>query len=275
MRRKVIQWATGGIGKAAIEGVVDHPDLELVGCWVNNPAKVGKDAGDIAGTRKTGVLATNDIQAILKLDADCVVYSPAFPVEDEIVALLESGKNVVTPVGWFYPSKHIDTARLQAACIKGNSVLHGTGIHPGGFSEKFPLHLTSMQRATSYVRAEEFSDIRTYGAPDIVGEMMGFGKTPDEVASRGIAQYLAIGFYQSIQMVADALQIDIDEFQTNCEFGLATAPIPSPIGPIPPGKVAAMKLTWTGLQKGKPIIEEIVNWYMGEENFDKPWKFGP
>lgn len=274
MRRKVIQWATGGIGKAAIEGVMDHPDLELVGCWVNNPAKVGKDVGDIVGIAKTGVIATNDIEAILKLDADCVVYSPAFPVEDEIIRLLESGKNVVTPTGWFYPF-NVDTERLEAACKKGGSVLHGTGIHPGGFSEKFPLHLSSMQSQTSYVRCEEFSDIRTYGAPDIVGEMMGFGKTPEEVASRGIAGYLAIGFYQSIQMVADALKIDIDSFETKCEFAKATAPIASPIGPIPVGKVAAMKLTWQGLHRGKVVIEEIVNWYMGEKNFDQPWEFGP
>jgi hypothetical protein len=275
MQRKVIQWATGGIGKAAIQGIVDHPDLELVGCWVNNPDKVGKDAGDIAGTRKTGVLATNDVEAILKLDADCVVYGPAFPVEDDIVRLLESGKSVVTPTGWFYPAGSLDVTRLEAACKKGNSVLHGTGIHPGGFSEKFPLMLAGMQRATTYVRCEEFSDIRTYGAPEIVGEMMGFGKTPEEVAARGIAQYLAVGFYQSIRMVADALQLDVDAFETKCEFGLATAPIDSPIGPIPVGKVAAMKLTWQGLHKGSVVVEEIVNWFMGEENFDKPWKFGP
>ena len=31
MGYRVIQWATGGVGRAAIQGIVEHPDLELVG----------------------------------------------------------------------------------------------------------------------------------------------------------------------------------------------------------------------------------------------------
>ena len=38
-----------GVGRHAIEGIDRHPDLELVGVWVSDPAKVGKDAGRLAG----------------------------------------------------------------------------------------------------------------------------------------------------------------------------------------------------------------------------------
>lgn len=275
MKHKVIQWATGGIGKAAIQGVIGHPDLQLVGCWVHSKSKVGLEAGDIAGIEKTGVLATNSIDDILNMDADCVVYSPVFPNESEVVRLLESGKSVVTPTGWFYPFKNLDVGRLQRACEKGQSVLHGTGIHPGGFSEKIPLQLAGMQRETRHVRVEEFSDVRTYGAPDILQEIMGFGKTPEQITNGGISKFLAAGFYQSIHMLADALKIDIDALETQCEFGVATADIESPIGIIKPGEIAAMRLIWLGLHKGKPVIEQIVNWYMGEQHFDQPWQFGP
>ena len=76
MGYKVIQWATGGVGRAAIGGVVGHPDLELVGAWVHSPDKVGVDAGTLAGLAPVGVEATDDVDRLLATDADCVVYSP-------------------------------------------------------------------------------------------------------------------------------------------------------------------------------------------------------
>ena len=103
MTIRVVQWATGGVGKAAIEGVLAHPDLELVGAWVHSESKNGKDVGELVGLDPIGVRATTSMDEILALDADCVVYSPLLPNEDEVVALLRSGKNVVTPVGWVYP----------------------------------------------------------------------------------------------------------------------------------------------------------------------------
>ena len=105
MALRVVQWATGGVGIAAIKGVLEHPDLELVGCWVHSPAKSGKDVGEIVGRDPLGVTATNSVDEILALDADAVIYSPLMPNPDEVAALLRSGKNVVTPVGWFYPSE--------------------------------------------------------------------------------------------------------------------------------------------------------------------------
>jgi hypothetical protein len=276
MTYKVIQWATGGVGKAAIEGVQSHPELQLVGCWVHSPDKAGKDAGVIAGVGEIGVPATNNIDDILALDADCVVYTPLLPNEDEVVRLLESGKSVVTTVGWVYPSKSKTTDRLQQACLKGNSVLHGTGIHPGGMTERFPLQLTSLTRAVTYVRAEEFSDIRTYGAPDVISEIMLFGKKPEEALASPMVTFLTDGFAQSIHMVGDEMGFNLDEeINTINEVAAATAPIDSPIGVIEPGLVAAQRFTWQGCVNGEPVIEAIVNWFMGDKHFDKPWGFGP
>ena len=63
MAYRVIQWATGGVGRAAIEGVLDHPELELVGCWVHGAAKEGKDVGELVGRAPIGVRTTRDEQA--------------------------------------------------------------------------------------------------------------------------------------------------------------------------------------------------------------------
>lgn len=275
MTYRVVQWATGGVGKAAIEGILDHPDLELVGCWVHTADKVGEDAANLAGREECGVSCTNSLDDIISLKPDCVLYSPLYPTEAELVGLLQAGINVVTPLGWVYPFHSVPMGALEAACLSGTATLHGSGIHPGGMTERFPIMLSSMTRAATYVRSEEFSDIRTYGAPEVVGELMGFGKSAEEALAGPIAGYLAQGFCQSIDMIADAMGFRLDaKKNTIHEVAVATQPIPSPVGELQPGQVAAQRFTWQGTVDGEPVIEAIVNWFMGEEHFDQDWSFG-
>ena len=276
MAIRVIQWATGGVGRAAIEGIVDHPELELVGCWVHSDAKAGRDAGEIAGVGTLGVSATQDVDALLRADAECVLYSPVVANPKEVAALLRSGKNVVTPLGWFYPFGSRGVAELEEACREGGVTLHGTGIHPGGITERFPIVLSAMSRAVTHVRAEEWSDIRTYDAPQVVGDVMLFGKTPEEAAASPMVAMMGRGFQQSLDMVAEALGVTLDEEkQTRHEVAVATAPIDSPIGPIQPGTVAAQRFTWEGTVSGSPFVSARTNWFMGDENLDPAWSFGP
>jgi hypothetical protein len=272
---RVIQWATGGVGRAAIEAIVSHPELDLAGVWVHSEEKAGRDAGELAGLGPLGVVATNDADALVALDADCVLYSPIIGERPIVLRLLESGKNVVTPLNWFYPLNR-DVAALEAACLKGGVSLHGTGIHPGGITERFPLMVSALSRAVTHVRAEEFSDIRTYGAPMVVGEVMLFGKTPEEASRSPMLRMLGAGFMQSIDMVADALGFDLDqEKSTRHEMAVATRPIDSPIGPIGPGRVAAQRFTWEGTVRGQAVITVRTNWFMGQEHLEPAWSFGP
>lgn len=275
MTWRVIQWATGGVGKAAIQGILAHPDLELVACWVHSEAKTGLDVGAICGMQPLGIKATNDIDALLAMEADCIMYSPIMADPALVCRMLESGKNVVTPLNWFYPGKR-DVSALREACRAGNSTLHGTGIHPGGITERFPLMVSALSSAITHVRAEEFSDIRTYGAPAVISDIMLFGKTPEQAAASPMVRFLGQGFMQSMDMVADELGFAIDpEPITRHEVAVATQPIASPIGDIEPGLVAAQRFTWQYTVRGEPVITVRVNWFMGEEHLDPPWTFGP
>ncbi len=272
---RVIQWATGGVGRAAIEGVLDHPELELVGCWVHSADKEGKDVGELIGRDPVGVTATTDVDALLATEADAVLYSPIMADPGVVDRILRSGKNVITPLGWFYPTDQ-DTSRLEEACAEGGATLHGTGIHPGGITERFPLMLSALSHAITHVRAEEFSDIRTYGAPEVVRDVMLFGATPEAAAESIMLSVLGAGFQQSVRMVADVLGVTLDpELSTSHEVAVATAPIDSPIGPIEPGLVAAQRFRWVGTVDGEPVVTAAVNWFMGEEDLDPAWTFGP
>ena len=275
MSFRVIQWATGGVGRAAMEGVLAHPDLELVGAWVHSPDKDGVDLGALISRGNIGVSATCDVAALLATEADCVMYSPFMADSDVVDAILASGKNVVTPLGWFYPPS-AERARLDAIARDASVTLHGTGIHPGGITERFPLMISALSGSITHVRAEEFSDIRTYGAPDVVRDWMLFGKTPEEARASVMTDALGAGFRQSIFMVAEELGFDIEpKLRTTHEMAVATAPIASPIVPIAPGTVAAQRFTWEAVVDGVPVVTAAVNWLMGDQHLDPGWKFGP
>jgi hypothetical protein len=275
MSYRVVQWASGGVGRAAMEGVLAHPDLDLVGCWVHSPEKDGADIGTLLGQDPIGVAATTDADALLALEADCVLYSPIFADPSVISRILESGKNVVTPLGWFFPPTE-ERNRIDAICQRAGVTLHGTGIHPGGITERFPLVISALSGSITHVRAEEFSDIRTYGAPDVIRDWMLFGKTPEEARTSIMADALGAGFRQSVWMVAHELGFDLDpELRTTHDMAVATSPIDSPIGPIQPGTVAAQRFRWEGLVDGEPVITAAVNWLMGTDDLDPPWAFGP
>ena len=272
---RVIQWATGGVGRAAIAGIAAHPELELVGCWVHSPAKVGRDAGELAGIGPIGVAATDDVDALLALGADCVLYSPVMADPSMVERILRSGADVVTPLGWFYAGGR-DESRLDAACVDGASTVHGTGIHPGGVTERLPMVLSALSQSITHVRAEEWSDLRTYDAPDVVRHIMLFGATPEEAAASSMPAILGDGFGQSIQLVADQLGFRLDpDLRSTHEVAVATAAIDSPIGAIEPGQVAAQTFTWEGTVDGEAVVTVRTNWFMGTEHLEPAWSFGP
>ena len=272
---RVVQWATGGVGRAAISAIARHPELELAGCWVHSPDKAGRDAGELAGIEPLGVRATTSFDEVLAVPADCFVYAPLVADVAVVERILRSGRSVVTPVGWVYPDP-ARTALLADACREGRSVLHGTGIHPGGITERFPLMISALAGSVTAVRAEEFSDIRTYDAPDVVRHVMGFGCRPDEALDAPVAGLLGAGFRQSVRMVLHGLHFRGDaEIRTVQELAVATAPIQTPIGGIGPGLVAARRFRWEAVIDDRVVVTAAVNWLMGEQDLDPPWEFGP
>ncbi len=275
MAFKVIQWATGLVGKESIKGIVAHPELELVGCWVHSAAKVGRDAGDIAGIASTGVIATNSIDEICAIDADAVVYSPMLADDGEILQLLRSHKNVVTPIGYIFPRADARTLEMEAACAAANVTLHGTGIHPGGITERFPLTLSALCRDIQHVRMEEFSDIRNYATASVVRDIMLFGQPPEVAANSPMLRVMSNGFLQSFAMVAHELGWVLDpKKSTQHEMTVATRPIDSPVGTIDTGTVAAQRFTWQGTIGGEPVITVRTNWMMDDGHLADGWSLG-
>lgn len=273
---RVIQWATGTVGTAALKYFIENPFIDLVGVFVTNPDKVGKDAGDLVGLPKTGVLASNDADALIALDADCIFYAGiAGPsVIGTVCRMLEAGKNVVSTAGPFLPNKWFaeDTARIEAACKAGNTSFHGCGIHPGFSGDILPLTLARLMNRIDCIEVTEIIDkLRN---PMIYTEMMGFGADPEELLAnprRSPETYKY--FYSSMDMIASGLGKEIEKVTVKLEVSKAKNDIVHPHGVVKKGMVGGQHYEWTAWVEGAPLIVYHFYWQLGTD-LDPLWEQG-
>jgi len=113
---RVVQWATGNIGSRSLRAVIEHPELELVGLYVYSDAKAGQDAGELCGLGPTGVVATQDVDEILALRPDCVLFMGDRADIDVLCRLLESGANVVSTRSEFHRPRTSPPTCASAFC---------------------------------------------------------------------------------------------------------------------------------------------------------------
>ena len=261
---RVIQWATGIVGRHALAAMVDHPDLEVVGVLVYSEDKAGRDGGELCGIGPIGVTATKDRDEILALEADCVLYmaqgdaNPA-PALDDICALLASGKNVVstavTPL--IYPASMgpIVVDRLEKACAEGATTFHATGIEPGWASEVLPLTMSGIFRCVDSLLVQELLDYSSYDNAFMLFDVMGFGRAPDAKDVIGADPSILAGVFRApLMLIADGLGATIDRFDFDRQVTLAEQPFDVAAGRIETGTVEALRFSATAIVDGRPAL---------------------
>jgi hypothetical protein len=277
---RVIQWATGTVGKVALKHFIENPFIELVGVYVTNPQKVGKDAGELVGLPPTGVIATNDIEKLIALEADCVFFAALVKDLDLYYRFLRSGKNVVSPAGPFIPTERYrdQFEKIEAACRDGGTSYHGCGVHPGFSGDILPLTLSRLMDRIDRIEVTEVIDkLRN---PMIYTEVMGFGRDPDELLAKPSRSPEApFAFEGSMNMVVEGLGKKVEKLTTRLEVSKATQDIPYTVGEGHPGgiirkgTVAGQHFEWTAWVEGKPFMVYHFYWTMGE-HVDPVWDNG-
>ncbi|MFV1366212.1 MULTISPECIES: NAD(P)H-dependent amine dehydrogenase family protein [Mycolicibacterium] len=265
---RVIQWATGGVGTEMVTTILDHRrDLQLVGARVYSDAKHGVDVGTLVGRQPIGVTATTDVEEILALDADCVLYAPQFTDIDDVCRLLESGKNVATPSFLFHPRRiaEPDRDRLLAACQKGGATVHGSGLNPGNLSGVLPLALSGMSRTIDKVTLQERADWSLWESTDITFDGMWFGRPVEDITPTG-NDFLAFNsglFTEQTWFLADTLKAGIDEVTVDVEAVPATRDHQIFDHLVQAGTTAGQRWSWAGRRAGEPLIEIETLWTVG------------
>jgi 4-hydroxy-tetrahydrodipicolinate reductase len=260
---RVVQWATGNIGTYALRAEIEHPGLDLVGVYVHSEAKAGRDAGELCGLDPVGVTATRDVDEILALGADCVLYMPATGDIDEVTRLLAAGANVVTTRGEFHRPASLDPdtrRRIDEACTQGGTSLHSTGSSPGFITEAVPLVLASIQRRLDGLAIHEFADLSQRNSPELLFGLMGFGKDAAKFDQRRWAHGVA-SFGPSLSALADALGLPLDDVTSTGEVAVAARPVRIAAGPIEAGTVAAQRMTVAGWHDERTLLSFSANWY--------------
>lgn len=259
MSYRVIQWATGGMGIDMLRQVIDHPDLELVGVKVYSDAKAGVDAGEIAGRPTTGVKATMDTQEILDLEADVVLHTPLYlfdrgPADEDVLALLRSGKNVISnTTGFFWPpATPGDRAeQLIKACLEGGTTVYGAGLQPAVVTSQVIPTLTGICSEVRSISLTEFWEFRDDPRPEFVFAVCGYGQSPELVEgnSARATSYLQ-KYTETFSLTAKQLGCEVTNVESGNEFLLADEDIEIAAGVVKKGTVKSIRwfieLTTTG-----------------------------
>ncbi len=268
MPLRVIQWSTGNVGSFSLRAAIRHPELELVGLWVHSEKKVGKDAGELCGLGPVGVTATNDADALLAMDADCVIYTATADVRlmeavDDICGILRAGKNVVSSsvVPLVHPS-HLGPdvqKKLEDACREGNSSLFFSGIDPGFANDVLPLTLSGLAERWTQIRIREIVNYATYDQPEVVLGTMGFGKAMDDMPMLLLPGTLTVAWGGTIRLLAEGLGLELDEIRQEYECLPAPRDLDTAMGTIKEGTRAALRFEVQGIVGGEPrlVVEHV------------------
>jgi hypothetical protein len=274
MTIRVVQWTTGHVARFAARAVIDHPEMDLVGCYAYSPEKVGRDVGELVGVQPIGVHATDSIDDLIALAPDVACYDALLEVDevpkhvDVLTRLLEAGINVVTTSNFVTGRWWGAEDRLDKAGRAGNASIFGGGVNPG-FVNAFALTAASVCSRVERISIWEEAECSGYDSADL-WETVAFGRhasDPDivELARRGTNV-----FEDTVAMMADALELPLDDIRYAPEVAVAAVDLDLGFMKIPRGHVAGLKNRWLGIAAGREVIELGTLWKM-TENVEPNW----
>jgi hypothetical protein len=265
-----VQWTTGNVGRRSVAAILGNPELELVGCYAWSPDKVGRDVGDLCGTKATGVTATDDVAALLALAPDCVVYNPKWPDIDALVRILEAGVNVVTTAAFITGDSLRDgRRRLLDACERGQSSIFGSGMNPG-LANLLGIVSASVCDRIDSIPVTESVDSTGYDSPDT--ELpVGFARPVDDPQLPAMTAAGTAVFEDAVRLMADALGIELDTVRCDAEYAQTTEDLDLGSWSIAAGCVAGVAVSWQGIRDGQVVIALNARWRKGN-HLEPDWK---
>ena len=244
---RVLHFGLGPIGAAIVKQVAARPGFKAVGGVDIDPAKTGRDLGDVAGlTQRLGVKVWSDAQkALKKLKPDVVVLCTSSSIKKvmpQIEAILKAKKPIVsTTEELSYPGyTHIRQARqIHAWAKKAKVGVLGTGVNPGFAMDALPIALTAVCERVERVTVHRVQDARIRRLP--FQQKIGAGLTTEQFQRKvddGSVRH--VGLTESIAMIADAMGWTLDRITDDIRPKLATVTISSEFLAVDPGYVSGI-----------------------------------
>jgi hypothetical protein len=271
-----MHFGLGPIGAAIVKQVAVRPGFKIVGAIDIDPAKVGRDLGDVVGlSKRLGTKVSADAAKALKsAKPDVVVLCTSSSIKKvlpQIETILKSKTAIVsTTEELAYPGyTHIRQARLiHAMAKKAKVAVLGTGVNPGYAMDALPIALTAVCERVDRVIVNRVQDARIRRLP--FQQKIGAGLTTEQFQKKvddGSVRH--VGLTESIAMIADALGWTLDRITDDIQPKLAAVTISSEFLAVDPGYVCGIIQDGCGFRKNKPVIKLHMEAYLGSpETYD-------
>jgi hypothetical protein len=265
-----VVWGTGNVGRAAVRAVDAHPKLKLAAVLVHDAAKVGRDAGQLAGLgHEIGIAASDDVNAALAASPRAVMYAASGDIRPDdaladVTKAIRAGAVVVTPS--LYPLYDQRNAPPEfrepvlAAIADGGGSLFVSGVDPGWGNDVLPLLVSGLGARVDVVRCQEIFDYSTYEQPDSVRYLVGMGQPMDYQPPMLMPQVPTMVWGGQVRLMARALGVDLDEIRETLDRRpLDTTVTTRTMGEFAEGTQGAVRFEVQGLIDGEPriVIEHV------------------
>jgi 2,4-diaminopentanoate dehydrogenase len=273
---KVMHYGLGPIGAAIVKQVAARPGFKIVGAIDIDPAKVGRDVGDVVGlSKRLGEKVSADaVKALKAAKPDVVVLCTSSSIKQvlpQIEEILKTRTAIVsTTEELSYPGyTHIRQARqIHTMAKKAKVAVLGTGVNPGFAMDALPIVMTAVCERVDRVVVNRVQDARIRRLP--FQQKIGAGLTTEQFQKKvddGSVRH--VGLTESIAMIADALGWTLDRITDNIQPKLASVTISSEFLAVDPGYVCGIIQDGIGYRKNEPVIKMHMEAYLGSpETYD-------
>ena len=272
----MLHFGLGPIGTAIVKQVAARPGFKIVGAVDIDPAKSGRDLGDVVGLpKRLGVKISSDaVKALKYTKPDVAVLCTSSSIKKvlpQIETILKSKTAIVsTTEELSYPGyTHIRQARqIHALAKKAKVAVLGTGVNPGFAMDALPIALTGVCERVDRVIVHRVQDARIRRLP--FQQKIGAGLTTEQFQKKvddGSVRH--VGLTESIAMIADALGWTLDRISDDIQPKLASVTISSEFLAVDPGYVCGIIQDGVGYRKGEAVIKLHMEAYLGSpETYD-------
>jgi len=269
-RIRVLQFGVGPIGASIVRLMRQKASLEIVGAVDNDPAKAGRDLGEMVGAPDApwGVAISGDAASGLDRTVDVVIHSTSSylpSVMDQLLACIAAGCCVVSTCEELaYPfRKHPDLSKQLDTAAKDEGVaVVGTGVNPGFVMDKLVLTLSAASQRVDWAKAVRVVDASKRRLP--LQKKIGAGMTPEEFRSQVAAGVIKHhGLPESVAMVADGLGLALDDISETIEPVIAEEIVKTAFLEVTAGQVAGVHQIARGTSRSEEKIFMELKMYVG------------
>ena len=275
MKKKIraIQYGVGPIGASIARLMREKQAIEICGAIDTDPAKVGRDLGEVVGAPDApwGVSISADANAVLEQAADIVIHSTSSSlpkVMDQLLDCLRAESCVVSTCEELsYPYRtHPDlAAKLDAEAKDWGVALVGTGVNPGFVMDKLVITLAAVSQRIDRVNALRVVDASKRRLP--LQKKIGAGMTVDEFREKVTAGVIKhVGLPESVAMIADSLYLAVQQITETIEPVVAQDRVQTEFLTVESGQAAGVHQIARGLSDGKELIQLELQMYVGAKN---------